>query len=109
MACASFIVCVRAVFESDMMMHGYCGGASSCAMISAMSSAVLLHVFVGVVCGDFCLLCLMCFVYLGVAFHLLGIVGIHMCGGWAVLLVIFHVVVGACLFSFVLLLFPVCL
>jgi hypothetical protein len=58
MACASFIVCVRAVFESDMMMHGYCGGASSCAMISAMSSAVLLHVFVGVVCGDFCLLCL---------------------------------------------------
>jgi hypothetical protein len=43
-ALATVIVCVSAVLESEMMMHGCPGGTASCAMVMARSSAVLLPV-----------------------------------------------------------------
>ena len=39
-------VCVIAFFESEIMMHGYPGGMTSCAMMMARSSAMLMHVCV---------------------------------------------------------------
>lgn len=53
MALDMFMVCVRAVFESDAIMLGYPGGIASCAMMMAISSAELLHVWeVPIACGS---------------------------------------------------------
>ena len=56
MAFARFIVCVSAVFESDIIMLGCPGGIISCASMIAMSSVVFMHVFVvPIVCGMACM------------------------------------------------------
>ena len=43
---ASWMVWFRAVFESEIMMHGWPAGSISCAMVMAISSAVLLQIVV---------------------------------------------------------------
>jgi len=56
MAFAIFMVCVSAVFESEIMIVGCPDGVISCAIMIAMSSAVLMHMLVvPMACGIVCM------------------------------------------------------